>query len=1135
MRCPICSFENPEGGKFCEDCGKPLVAACPKCGREARPNAKFCSECGASLTERLAAAVAARSRDGVGDHDVKPDIEKAASAERRQLTVMFCDLVGSTALSTQIDPEELREVVEHYQDACERVVHDFDGYIARYVGDALLVYFGYPVAHEDDPVRAIKAALGIRERIQALNTTLRVTVPVLSASPLQVRIGIHTGLVVVGEMGGKDYRESMALGDTPNISARLQGIAEPDTVVISAATYRLAQGQFECEDMGPQMLKGAAAPVKAYRVVADKVEQSRFEVAVKEGLSPLIGREDELGLLLKRWSKAKEGEGQVVLIGGEAGIGKSHLVQTLKEQIAPDNATHVEFRCSPYHQNSAFFPLITHLQRFLQFGPHDTPADKVAKLSAALAKQRFASSESLPLLAAFLSLPQPDGVQPLILSPQKQKQKVQETLVAWLLEEAERRPMYCAWEDLHWADPSSLDVLTVFLEQVPNARVLTILAFRPDFVPPWRPRSHMIHITLGRLGRRSVETIVENLTRGKALPPDVLQQIVSKTDGVPLFVEELTKTVVESGLVRESDGQYTLVGPLPPLAIPATLQDSLMARLDRLAPVKEIAQLGATLGREFSHDVLQAVSPLSETELREGLRQLLDAEMLHQRGQPPHATYSFKHALIRDAAYQSLLKSKRQRLHQQIAEVLEEKFPEAKETNPELVAHHYTAAGLVAQAIPHWQRAGQRALQRSANIEAIAHLTKGLELLRTLPETPERARDEVALQITLGTSLVMIKGYAAPEVERAYTRARELCAQVGETTQLFPAVWGLWVFYFVQGNLRMGRDLGEQLLHLAENSADVALRLEAHLALGAVLLRRGEPASAREHLERGISLYDQRLHGSHAFIYGQDPKVACLSDAAYTLWLLGYPDQAVQRNREALALARELGHSFSLAFALSFATWLQQFCREAEATRESAEATIHLSTEEGFPNWLGIARVLQGWAVAEQGLREEGIEFMQQGWPIIQATGAALTTPYCLSLLADVYWKGNRLDEAMNMLREALTYAHSSGECWWEAELHRLRGELLLTQSGTPTAGSGAAANGKDAESCFLTALAIARAQRAKSLELRAATSIARLWRRQGRALEARELLAGTYGWFTEGFATKDLLEARVLLDELTA
>ncbi len=851
MRCASCGGENPEGAKFCIECAAPLTRRCASCGSENLPRAKFCAECGSPLTAQPQPPVSSFRFQVSGSQPPIPSTQPLtprSEAERRQLTVMFCDLVGSTALSAQLDPEELREVVRAYQETCTEVICRYDGHIAQHLGDGLLVYFGYPHAHEDDAQRAVHTGLGIvgafqksvpsalaggglsRARQQAANAPL----PYGRGSaipPLQVRIGIHTGLVVIGEIGSSEKREMLALGETPNIAARLQGLAAPDTVVLSAVTQRLVAGLFECQDLGPQPLKGLSTPLSVYRVVRESEAQSRFDAAVRKGLTPLVGREEELGLLRRRWEQAKTDEGQAVLLSGEPGIGKSRLVQTLKEQVSAEGATRIEFRCSAYHQNSAFYPIIEHLQRLLQLGQDDASQTKLAKLQQALSRYRFPQADTLPLLASLLSLPHPDGVPAITLSPQKQKQKTQEALVAWIVEEAEQAAVYCAWEDLHWADPSTLEVLTLFLDQVPTARLLTLLTFHPDFTPPWRPRAHLTQLTLTRLGRPQVEAMVEQVTEGKALPADVLQQIISKTDGVPLFVEELTKMVLESGLLREEDGRYVGArgqwkgqaegAPIPPLAIPSTLQDSLMARLDRLATVREIVQLGATLGREFSYELLHAVSPLDEGSLQQGLRQLVEAELIYQRGLPPQARYLFKHALIQDAAYQSLLKSKRQQYHQQIAHVLEERFAETKETQPELLAHHYTEAGFTAQAIPYWQRAGQRALERSANIEAIAHLTKGLELLSTLPDTPERAQQELTLQIALGLSLMASRGWAAPEAEQAYARARELCRQVGETPQLFQVLAGLFAFYYVRGELKTARELGDQLLRLVHCGASV--------------------------------------------------------------------------------------------------------------------------------------------------------------------------------------------------------------------------------------------------------------------------------------------------------------------------
>jgi class 3 adenylate cyclase/predicted ATPase len=1129
MRCSRCGSDNRDGRKFCAACGAPLVVTCPKCDATNQPEERFCGECGAGLAE---ATVPKRPEVTPIAVEGTP-ITISSSGERRQLTVMFCDLVGSTPLAEKLDPEDLRQVILAYQQTCAEQIRRFEGYLAHYVGDGLLVYFGYPLAHEDDGPRAIRAALGMVAVLPALNARLQQTVEVLRDSPLQVRIGIHTGLVVAGDMGGGGYRDPLAIvGETPNIAARLQGIAKPNTVVISEATARLVQGLFECHDRGHQKLKGISTPVPVYRVLRESEAKSRFEVAVRTGLTPLVGREEELGLLRRRWEQAKAGEGQVVLLSGEPGIGKSRLMQTLKKQASGEDTTCMEFRCSPYYQNSAFYPILDHWQGLLQFAPHETAHAKLTKLQQALAVYHFPQMDTLALLAAWLSLPHPDGVPLLTLSPNKQKEKTQEALVAWLVEEAERAAVYCAWEDLHWADPSTLDVLTLFLEQVPSRRLLAVLTFRPEFLPPWGNRSHLSHVMLSRLRRPQVEAMVERVTDGKALPPEVVEQIVAKTDGVPLFVEELTKMVVESGLLTAVHDHYELSGPLPPLAIPATLQDSLMARLDRLSTVREIAQLGATLGRKFDYELLHAVSPLDEERLQEGLKQLVQADLVYQGGRPPQAHYLFKHMLIQDTAYQSLLKSTRQQYHRQIAQVLADRFSDTVETQPELVAHHYTEASLVAQAIPYWQRAGERATQRSAYAEAVAHFTKGLELFKTLPKTAECAQDELTLQIALGTVLMMTKGYAAPDVANTYARAHELCRDLGETPYLFPALRGLWQFYQLRAELQTARGLGEQLLRLAQDVQDPALLLEAHSALGETLFVLGEFPSSHEHSERGIALYDPQQHSSLALVYGQDPGVLCSSFAANALGYRGYMDQALKRSHEALALAQILAHPFSQTYALLLTTFLHQLRRDGRATFEQAGAVIARATEQGFAFLLAGGTCLQGWALVEQGQEEEGIAQLRHGLAAYQATATELGQPYFLCLLAGAYGKVEHLERALCLLAEAAAMLERGGQCWYEAELYRVKGELTLKQSGVRGPASDVQ---REAGACFWKAVEIARRQQAKSLELRAVMSVARLWQSQGRLDEARQIVAEIYGWFTEGFDTADLKDAKALLDELSS
>jgi TOMM system kinase/cyclase fusion protein len=1054
---------------------------------------------------------------------VTPELPRprAPEAGRRQLTVMFCDLVDSTSLSGQLDPEDYREVVQAYQETGAAVIQRFGGYIAQYLGDGLLVYFGYPQAHEDDAQRAVHAGLGIVAAMAELNARLEQRKGV----GLAVRIGIHTGLVVVGDIGGGSRQEQLALGETPNVAARIQGLAAPNTVAISAATFRLVQGYFTSQERGFHSLRGVMAPVQVYRIVGESAAQSRLDVAGVTGFTPLVGRDPEVALLLERWAQSQDGRGQVVLLSGEAGIGKSRLVEVLRERVLSKGATRMAFRCSPYHQNSALYPVVDHLQRLLHWHRDEASEAKLDKLERVLRTSRLPLADVVPLFAVLLSLPHPDGYPPLHLSPQRQKQKTHEALVAWLLEEAERQPVLAVWEDLHWADPSTLDLLSLVLDQAPAARMLTLLTCRPEFHPPWATRSHPTQITLGRLARAQVEAMIHSLTGGKALPAEVVEQVVAKTDGVPLFVEELVKMILESGLVRGEDNHYLLTGPLSSLAIPSTLHDSLMARLDRLSTTRELIQLGAVLGREFAYEVLQAVAPVDETTLQQGLAQLMDAELIYQRGLPPRSRYIFKHALIQQAAYQSLLRSTRQQYHQRIAQVLEAQFPETVETQPELLAYHYTEAGLSEQAVDYWQRAGQRANERSANAEAIGHLGKGLAVLKTLLETPERLQRELTLHTTLAQALKDAKGYGHPAVEQAYTRARELCRQIGETPRLFPTLLGLSIYYVVRAELQTARDLGEQLLSLARRAQAPVLLVEAHYALGVTLFWLGEFAPAREHLEQGIVHYDPQRHRSHLALFGQDGGAVCLCRVALVLWYLGYPDQARSRSREALALARELSHPFSLAYVLLWTALLYNHRREVQETRKWADAVTALSTERDFPYWSTQGTILQGWVLAAQGQRAEGMGQIHKGLVALQATGTEVLRPYCLGLLADAYGKMRQAREGLALLDEALALVNKTGERWPEAELHRLKGELLLSLS---------ADNHAEAEECLRQALDVARHQHTKSLELRAAMRLGRLWQQQGKRTEALDLLAPVYGWFTEGFDTADLQEAKALIEELS-
>jgi class 3 adenylate cyclase/predicted ATPase len=1060
-------------------------------------------------------------QDASGEPDAPSSIERRApEAERRQLTVLFCDLVESTPLAGRLDPEDLREVVRAYQATCAEVIQRFDGRVAQYLGDGLLVYFGYPQAHEDDAQRAIRAGREIIEAVGILNTGLEHEKGVR----LAVRAGIHTGLVVVGEIGTRDRQEQLALGETPNIAARLQGLALPDTVVISDATWRLVQGYFIGHDLGVHHLRGVATAVSLYQILGESGAQSRLDVGRARGLTPLVGRESEVTMLLERWGQAKDGLGQVVMLTGEAGIGKSRLVQVLKERLGGESYAAWECRCSPYHQHSALYPVVDLLHRTFHWHPDDTPDDKREKLEQGLRQYRLPLADTVPLLASLLSLPFAGGrYAPLDLTPQRQKHKTMETIRALVLELAERQPVLVIVEDLHWVDPSTLEFLSLLVDQGPSARLLILLTCRPEFQSPWGSRAYLTPLVLHRLPRSQVEVMVERVAGGKPLPPEVTHQIVTRTDGVPLFVEELIKTILESGWLQERADHYALTGHVPPVVIPATLHDALMARLDRLSTAKMVAQLGATIGRTFAYDLLRTVAPLDEATLQRDLRRLIDAELLYARGVPPQATYTFKHALIQEAAYQSLLKRTRQQYHQRIAQVLETRFGDMAATQPELLAHHLTEAGLIGQAIGYWQWAGQRAIERSAHLEAISHLTKGLAALKAVPDGTERARQELRLLSILGLAQVATKGQGHQDVARTYVRARELCLQIGETPQLFLA--GLLSVYVVRAELQAAWEVAQQLLSLAQRQHDTAILVAAQWALGHSLFLRGDLGPGRAHLERGIALSDSQQPHARGFPSGFPGDLGVFSRcfAAHALWHLGYPDQSLERMHEALALAQKLAHPYSRALALDYAAMLYQFRRDATMVRESAEAAMTLCKEQGFAYYLSWATIMQGWALAALGQCEAGMAHMHDGLAAMRATGAALRQPYYLALLAEVCGRMDRAAAGLALLGEALAEADKTGEHWTVADLHRRKGELLLHSS----------VGGSEAEQCFHQALAIARRQQARSLELRGAVSLARLWQGQGKHADARELLTPIFGWFTEGFDTADLQEAAVLLKTL--
>jgi class 3 adenylate cyclase/predicted ATPase len=1026
-------------------------------------------------------------------------------------------------------PAALEAVVQEAQAVCAEVIRRFAGHIAQDLGDGLMVYFGYPQAHEDDAYRAVRTGLEMVMEVQRLDRSVRQERGVR----LAVRLGIHTGGIVVDATGKGAGRESLALGETPHIAAQLHSLAGPDTVVISQATWQLVEGYVVCRPLGVFVLEKISQSLAVYQVLQDTAAQSRFAVALSRGLTPLVGREQQVGLLVERWAQVQEGRGQVVLLSGEAGIGKSRLIHVLNERLANTPHTQVQGLGSPYNQHSAWQPIIDYLRRLLQVRREDAPQETLHKLEQALEPHGFVLAEVVPLFAALLSVPLAGRYAPLLLTPQRHKQKTLEAIVTWLLKEAERQPLHVVMEDLHWMDASTLELLGLLIDHVASARMLLLLTCRPDFRPPWTMRSYLTYLTPSRLSRHQVEMMIANVAGGKDLPAEVVQQLVAKTEGVPLFVEELTKMVLESGLVKEREGRYELAGPLPALAIPTTLQDALMARLDHLGAAKQVAQLGAVLGREFAYAMLQTVAPMDEAMLQRTLAQLVDAELLQQRGLPPQVRYVFRHALLQEAAYESLLPSTRRQYHKQIAQLLVTQFPDICATQPELLAQHYTHAGMRHEAVVYWQQAGQQALERSAYVEAIERLTRGLELLETLPETPERTQQELMIRLTLGTALIATRGYAAPEVGQVYTRARALCQRSAQAPQRFPLLVGLWNFYLVRAELQTAHGLAQQCVHLAQQTNDVALSLEAHSFVEVTLFFLGEFIEAWSHLEYIMARYDPQQQAASACHTVVHLGVACLSYAAWNLWLRGYPEQARRQSAEALALAQALRHPYSMVFALTLAGWLQQWSGEWQRAQELAGAARTLAVEHGFRFWEAYDTALLGTIRGQLAGGEAGITYIRQGLTAYQATGAGLFHPHLLGHLAEAYGKAGHPEAGFTALTTALGMAHQHGERWWEAELYRLQGELLL-QSGVSTPPSAChVPHVEEATACFHQAFAIARRQQARALELRAAMSLARLWQQQGKRTEAYQILADVYGWFTEGLDTADLRAAQMQLDAL--
>ena len=1033
------------------------------------------------------------------------------AAERRHLTVMVCDLVGSTALSARLDPEDMSAVIDAFQATCARIMLAFDGFLADVRGDGMLAYFGYPRAHEDDAERTVRAALDIAAAIARLKTR--------AEEPLSVRIAVATGLVVVGDLGSAGaLREQTVVGDTPSLAARLQALAEPGTVVVAASTRRLLGDRFRLRDLGLHQVKGISEPVAAWAVDGISASESRFEA----GLTDFIGRKSELDFLLERQRLAWKGEGQIVLISGEPGIGKSRLAAALEEAIADEPHTNLRYQCSPYHSNSALYPFIAQLERAAGFKADDTSEQRLDKLEALLAIAGSRVQDTAPLFAALLSIPFGDRYPQLVLNPAQQRRRTFAALLDQFENLARQKPILLVFEDAHWADATSLELLDLTVERIRQIPVLALFILRPEFEPSWVGLPNVSTLMLGRLARGNVENIVTQVTGGRALPSEVMNQIVAKTDGNPLFVEELTKAVLEGGILVKDADSYRLDGPLPPLAIPATLQDSLMARLDRLAPVKEIGQIGAVIGREFSYSLMREVGGRDETALKQALAKLERAELVFRRGEPPEAIYSFKHALVRDAAYESLLKSRRHQLHGQIARTLEEKFPDIVVSQPEIVAHHYAEAGLVEPAIGYWLKAGNLALSRSTNA-AVGHLKQGLKQIPNIDDPMRRNKWELLLQTSLGNSLRAAQGWSTDNVKHAYTRALQLCEESGLDELTFPAVFGLWTWNFARAAVDESQALAEHLLTTAETVDDSVYKVLAHETLGFTLFAQGKFATAHTELERSISLCKDSKAAAYFDLSAQDPRVHVRSYDAMVLAFLGYPDQALRLCAEACRYADTSRHPFSEAMARTISLRVHQLRGEAAVVASQANAAIALCEEHEFSHYLAMALILRGWARAQQGEFEKGVAEIQEGLEKERATGALLYESYSLGLLGDACIENKHYGLAQKYLGQAqLRLDEDNTERFYAAEIYRLLGETYLRSNQ----------NLDQAEHYFSKGLKIAREQKAKLLELKLCLSLYDLSELKHNTANSRNALGQIHRSFTEGFDTTDLVRAKQKLEK---
>ncbi len=1041
--------------------------------------------------------------------------------ERRQLTVMFVDLVGSTALSASLDPEQWRDILRAYQGVCAEAITRFGGRIQQYAGDGVFAYFGYPVAYDDAARRAVHAGRALLLGVHQLAETTRAAHGV----ELQARVGLHTGLVVVGEMGAGETRESGAIvGEAPNIAARVQTLARPGTLALSAATQRLVSPSVRTRSLGQHTLKGVAEPLELFEALGESDERGAAEETARA--APLVGRTLELNHLLERWSRARTGDGHAVLLSGEGGIGKSRLLAELRERVTSDGRAWRALSCSPFHQNSALQPLIDWIERGLGSIPDEEAPDRAGKLARLLRLAGLDDSATVSLLATLIGAISVGSDAVSDLAPAQRKQMTLAAILSWIAADAQRQPLVLVVEDLHWVDASTRELLGLVLEQLASLPVLAVFTFRPEFVPAWTPSSRVTTLPLGRLAREDVESLALTTSGGRPFPGPLLDEIVARTDGVPLFVEELCKALLAAGVVIERDGRLELARALQGTEIPTTLRDSLTARLDRLGGAKAVAQLASVLGREFGYPLLRAVSDLPDAELDKQLAVLTRAEILLQRGLPPRAHYIFKHALIQEAAYDTLLRSSRLQHHRRVAETYLAEFADEARANPEVVAHHFSRAGMPTEAIEHWQKAGKLAESRSGYSEAIGHFNAALDVLATLPQSSERDRVELSLRVELGSSLIATKGLGSAEASANYARACEISEGAGDSPERFMALWGDWISKANANALVGAASRADELVALSQRLGDADLVLQAHHSRWTTFGLMGRAEIARADTQAGIRIYDRQRHHHHAHIYGShDPGVCARAQGAVHTWLTGRPDESARLAEDAIALGRELGHPFSQALGSNLAAWALLFRNDAARCRVVADDIIDLSRRHRFKQMLGWASISSGWARVELGETDGGLQLIEQGLADSRGLGQLGFLALLLLISADARTRAGDPAQALELLAEALDTSEQTKQGFFQPEMLRLHAVTALQLGRTDVTSTRARLE---------AAIALAREQSALSLELRAACSLARLHAKSGERTQAREMLQAVYGAFSEGHETRDLREARQLLEELS-